>query len=511
MKIAVCLYGLFNNRHSKISGFEGFLEIKKLIESHPEDTFSFWIYSTDLGEEAAIRHLYKTLDAKILIVEQQNFSQIMKGQGIDAKQFDIPSGFRSFENLLSFYYSRGKAIEMMLSDSSEGEFDWVIVSRFDSGQLDRYNGRQRAQVAAIGYNNFLERGSFYSAAWDQHNIGYADQWFVGSREDMKTLMGMYGHSLSYLKTGSDYLTHLKGGIFDSNSENEFSNERNLPEEKRSRSLLKLPGSKALNGHLMHKFFFWETELYSKSKFSLNHEGVALVVYSHSDYFDSMKLMHDTLGLYYNAFRKRHLIANNEGEWGELGYSVALYSEESSYVDRLIQGLVQIEDEVIFFNHEDFLLIAEPDYRHFLDALELVKLGKLDYFTFARGGIQVGLPILGRRSCSRFVNSISPWIFSIQPSLWNRRALLRLLEKHRGQNIWEFESGAQKSFRKMGLRGGFTTKRGKKRGQLHWDNPMYPYIATAIVKGRWNTLEYLEELQTVMRDTKNGFGSRGTNS
>lgn len=443
MKIAVCLYGLFNNRHSKVSGFEGFLEIKKLVHSHPRDTFSFWIYSTDLGEGEAIRHLYKTLDAKIEIVEQQDFSQVMRDRGIDASRYDIPSGFRSFENLLSFYFSRGKSIEMMLCDSSDNEFDWVIVSRLDSGQLDLYNGRQRAQVAALGYNNFLEHGFIYSAAWDQHNIGYGDQWFIGSQEDMRKLAGMYRHAIDYLKPGSAYLSHVTTGVCESNSKNEFSNERNLPEEERSLSLLKVPENKALNGHLMHKFFFLETGLYVKSRFSLNHHGIALVVYSHSDYFDAMKLMHDALGIHYNAFRRRHLITNDAGAWGDAGYSVSLYSEESSYVDRLIQGLVQIEEDVVFFNHEEFLLIGEPDYRHFLDALELVKLGRLDYFTFARDGIQIGVPIIGRRSCSRFVNSVSPRVFSIQPSIWNRRSLLRLLEKHRGQNIWDLESGAQK--------------------------------------------------------------------
>jgi hypothetical protein len=103
------------------------------------------------------------------------------------------------------------------------------------------------------------------------------------------------------------------------------------------------------------------------------------------------------------------------------------------------------------------------------------------------------------------------VFSIQPSIWNRRSLLRLLEKHRGQNIWDLESGAQKSIKQIALIGGFTTKKGKRRGKLQWDNPMYPYIAKALVQGKWNTLDYLHELQAVMRNTNNSFGSRGMNS
>ena len=31
----------------------------------------------------------------------------------------------------------------------------------------------------------------------------------------------------------------------------------------------------------------------------------------------------------------------------------------------------------------------------------------------------------------------------------------------------------------------------KRGQFHWDSGVYPYFATAVVKGKWNLI-FLEE-------------------
>lgn len=35
---------------------------------------------------------------------------------------------------------------------------------------------------------------------------------------------------------------------------------------------------------------------------------------------------------------------------------------------------------------------------------------------------------------------------------------------------------------------------KKRGMSHYDSSIWPYIATAIVKGRWNFSEYPNELK-----------------
>lgn len=37
----------------------------------------------------------------------------------------------------------------------------------------------------------------------------------------------------------------------------------------------------------------------------------------------------------------------------------------------------------------------------------------------------------------------------------------------------------------------------KRGLYHWDSFCFPYIATAIVKGKWNFLEYSKELSILL--------------
>ena len=481
-----------------------------MVDQHPEHQFSFWIYSTNTAEEQAIKHLYEPLGAKIVIKPQKDFSEVLRGTDVDLTPYEIPSGFRSFENLLSFYFSRGQAISLMLESPEVSEVDLVIVSRFDSGQLDRHNGRQRARVAPLGFNSFLDPKFFYSASWDQHNIGYADQWFVGTVDQMKKLSTMYQESLSYLSPNSPYLDSVLEGIPDSNSQNPFSNERLKAPEDRAKALVKLPIKSALNGHLMHKYFFIQSGLYEQSRFSLYLKELSLVIYSHSDYFDALKVMDSTIDLHLNAFRNRYLIADKSDAENCQSYKFAPYFEASSYVDRLIQGLVQIDEEVIFFNHEDFPLLESPDQRHLLDAIDLVKSGKLDYFTFARGGIQVGRPILGKKSINKFINRISPWIFSIQPSIWRREKLLELLAAHRGQGIWEFEAGAQASFRKLGFKGGFTRAKGVKRGSLHWDNPFYRYVATAIVKGKWNTLEYERELGELLIQSEIDPSKRGTN-
>ena len=39
----------------------------------------------------------------------------------------------------------------------------------------------------------------------------------------------------------------------------------------------------------------------------------------------------------------------------------------------------------------------------------------------------------------------------------------------------------------------------KRGSNHHDSSVFPYIATAIVKGKWNCLEYRKELEPIFKN------------
>ncbi len=48
----------------------------------------------------------------------------------------------------------------------------------------------------------------------------------------------------------------------------------------------------------------------------------------------------------------------------------------------------------------------------------------------------------------------------------------------------------------------------KRGLYHYDSSIFPYICTAVVRGRWNTLEYKYELSKIAEKYKVDFSKRG---
>ena len=49
---------------------------------------------------------------------------------------------------------------------------------------------------------------------------------------------------------------------------------------------------------------------------------------------------------------------------------------------------------------------------------------------------------------------------------------------------------------------------KKRGMYHWDSTIYPYFATAVVKGKWNFSDYFATLKPLLIESKTNISHRG---
>jgi len=72
--------------------------------------------------------------------------------------------------------------------------------------------------------------------------------------------------------------------------------------------------------------------------------------------------------------------------------------------------------------------------------------------------------------------------------------------NRKMNIWEFETHGQEYCRANRYNCLYTNHvDDKKRGMLHWDSVTYPYIATAIYKGKWVTSQYPDELKVLFSE------------
>jgi hypothetical protein len=95
---------------------------------------------------------------------------------------------------------------------------------------------------------------------------------------------------------------------------------------------------------------------------------------------------------------------------------------------------------------------------------------------------------------------SDYYFSVQPALWKVKSFYKLLEGI-DLNIWDLETNIQGKCRTTIKGFCYFTGEEKLRGMVHYDSKIFPYTATGIVKGKWNTAEYPWELMKLFKQYK----------
>ncbi len=227
------------------------------------------------------------------------------------------------------------------------------------------------------------------------------------------------------------------------------------------------------------------------------DRICHLTFSHTDCADVWKLYFPQMRAHFSV-GMAHFVAVNQAH-PELPETVKplIYEEGRSYPQRLLACLEALEGyEFVFFDHEDMFLYAAPDNQKLAKYYEHMQSGLFDHIRLIKGGDCQYEPV---PACPTLysLSLKSKWIFSIQPSFWRRTVLMDVLKANQKVNIWELEVNSQKVVRKMGLKAAFSYRSGKRRGQHHFDNDVYPYVATAIGKGKWNLGEYGVELEPLL--------------
>jgi hypothetical protein len=231
-----------------------------------------------------------------------------------------------------------------------------------------------------------------------------------------------------------------------------------------------------------------------------------IVYSHTDYSDVWPVYFPQTKKYFEYFSHKVIFVNKKSDSVPDNYLQIIYKEKESYTERLINCFSQLKKlgfELCFFEHEDMFLYDYPKIDKIDKYVKAVDKGYFDFIKLIKGGEFLSEESIIDETLFE-LKLESSWIFSIQPSIWNIDVFLRLINSHKGQGIWDFEEGAQRTCKNMKIRGAFSHGSGKKIGLHHFSNDVYPYVATAVVKGRWNIKEYelLEEILIKYKIDKN---------
>ena len=92
-------------------------------------------------------------------------------------------------------------------------------------------------------------------------------------------------------------------------------------------------------------------------------------------------------------------------------------------------------------------------------------------------------------------------FAVQPTIWKTKDMIKFLENAVNMSIWDLEINSSEIAKKSKISGLLHFENENRRGG-HYDSHVWPYVATAIVKGKWNFSEYNQELMKIEKIHKN---------
>ena len=214
-------------------------------------------------------------------------------------------------------------------------------------------------------------------------------------------------------------------------------------------------------------------------------NLPLVVYTHTDMKDVWPMFFGQLKKYIGDTKV--YVAVNEDDTQLSDMIRIIYDDSNQYTDRWREILPQIEESVFMFLHEDMILFDEPKFDYIDRYFKLVDGGEVESIKM------IYVPdndIVSDVDDTLISNQYSK--LSIQPTILRKDYFKSILDKVGSLNIWDFELAIAVDTKSYMVRVGGE----RKRGMYHCDSIVFPYIATAINKGKWNYNEYQKELDVL---------------
>jgi hypothetical protein len=225
--------------------------------------------------------------------------------------------------------------------------------------------------------------------------------------------------------------------------------------------------------------------------------IPIIVYTHSDMEDIWDVFFGQLRKYMDGFNI-YVATDRPNKGIPSDYTVIQYSDDKTYTERWVEILNQIQEEVILFMHEDMILFNEPNLEYLNNYYEYVKNGKSKSIKLILSGEDWRESTFDKTLANGEFSK-----FSVQPSIVSKTVFRELVE-FKKLNIWEFEESIKPDNLHFMVRLGGEPK----RGIYHYDSKVFPYIATAINKGKWNMTEYRNELDILFEEYRINPFERG---
>ena len=224
--------------------------------------------------------------------------------------------------------------------------------------------------------------------------------------------------------------------------------------------------------------------------------ITLCTYTHTNCMDLWEPYLDSLDKYLPEIPSVVLVNEDYEDSGR--HRFRSYNETKNYCEEYVRCLKEnVDTKYFIYMQEDFILYDHPNNEAMNRYVQFLETDSCSFVRLIR---------CGDVSSTRAVNDLY-WVteptklhtstncFSMQPTIWNKERFIELYEATKRQRFGE--SGFVENMNRLNIRGVYAYNgEPMRKNSLHYDSSVFPYIATAIVKGKWNASEYDVELANI---------------
>jgi len=234
------------------------------------------------------------------------------------------------------------------------------------------------------------------------------------------------------------------------------------------------------------------------------DNIAIVTWTNTECSDVWPMYFGRLDRH-AGFLKSYVFLNEYSEKIDKKHIQITNNENESFFERLVKCLQKVDEDYIIYSQEDhifydnvdsqkleelFLFFSESKY----SSLRLIKSGEL-----AGRKIKEGIYEIPRES---------PYLYSQQSAIWKKKDLIRLMNFYQPVTFRDVEAYGSLAMNNINQRSCYCYYSEPRRGSLHWDSYVFPYIATAIGKGKWNLSQYPILLKEALEEYSIDYRVRG---
>jgi hypothetical protein len=242
------------------------------------------------------------------------------------------------------------------------------------------------------------------------------------------------------------------------------------------------------------------------------ENLAVVTWTNIEYEDVFPAYFGNIKKYFPEIKTSYVLINQLSEVISDENLQLVNSENDSYAGRLLGCLEHVEEEYFLYMQEDFLLYDKVDIKEFNRCFKYLKESDCSCVRMIRSNCN-SLDNKEAKNIYKISHNEKPDLsFTQQPSIWKKKDFVEIITSLNPKTFRDLESygsyNASAVMAEMGLYSSFyfDEKSGPRGG--HFDSRVFPYIATALIKGKWNRIEYPEELAVIAEEYGIDLEERG---